>query len=612
MDILTLDFETFYSKDFSLSKIQTDAYILDPQFEIIGVSVMRNDDPPQWFSGPEIETIGWLHVNYDWENSAVRCHNTLFDGFILAQRCGIKPKLWMDTLAQARMLMPWLPSHSLANIAKYFNLPAKGTAVLNALGLRRENFSAGALAEYAAYCDHDTWLCNEIGKRLDPDTPALEMKLIDMTIRMFTEPSLVGDVVEMERLYKDEVQRKETLLIAAETNRDIIMSNDKFAAALEELGVEPPRKVSKTTGKETYAFAKSDKNFTDLLDHELPEVQCLVAARVGVKTTIAETRALRFLDASKRGPLPVYLNFWGAKTTGRYSGGNQVNWQNLPARGPSAGLRKALRAPEGHTVLVGDSSNIELRVVMAVAGHFDVLEQLRQGVDLYCAFASKLFNRTITKADKPERELGKAAMLSLQYGAGAARFCEMVRVAARTNKNLTVITEHRAQEIVDLYRSTYHKVVALWKHCGYVVLPAIANGTDLTPVDVNGWCVTQRGGFGRLGEPGVVYHDLRNDAGDWTYLMGRARARIHGPKLVENLCQHLAMKIVMWQTARINQRYPVALSVHDEAVCVVKNELLDEARTYMEECLAMAPKWCRDVLPVACETGVGVSYGDAK
>jgi hypothetical protein len=94
--------------------------------------------------------------------------------------------------------------------------------------------------------------------------------------------------------------------------------------------------------------------------------------------------------------------------------------------------------------------------------------------------------------------------------------------------------------------------------------------------------------------------------------MGRARARIHGPKLVENLCQHLAMKIVMWQTARINQRYPVALSVHDEAVCVVKNELLDEARTYMEECLAMAPKWCRDVLPVACETGVGVSYGDAK
>jgi DNA polymerase len=612
MDILTVDLETYYDAQFSLSKMQTDAYIKDPRFEIVGVSVIKNDEPAQWFSGPELETIGWMRSNFDWENSAVRCHNTLFDGFILTQRCGIKPKLWMDTLAQGRMLLPFLTSHSLANLVKQYSLPDKGTEVVKAMGKRRAEFSPMELADYAEYCKHDTWLCKELGKRFDPYTPPLAFKLIDMTVRMFTEPMLVGDVTMMQDLYDKEVIRKEELLAMAETNREVIMSNDKFAAALEGLGVIPPRKQSKANpDKETYAFAKSDKDFTDLLEHEDSDVQNLVAARLGVKTTIAETRALRFVETAKRGPLPVYLNFWGAKTTGRYSGGNSINWQNIPARGPSAGLRNALMAPPGYTVLVGDSSNIELRTVMALAGQDDVVEKLRNGVDLYCDFASKLFGRNITKADKAERFLGKTAMLGLQYGAGAKRFCEMVRIAARSDPSVTPIDENRAYAIVDLYRSVHYKVVELWRHCNDVVLPDVYKGCDMIPVDVNGWFITQADGFGRPGEPGVMYNELQHDGKDWSYRMGRQRVGIHGAKIVENLSQHAAMLIVMWQTARINEKYPVKLSVHDEAVCVVRNEELDDARAYMEECLSMTPKWCRSI-PVACETGVGPSYGDAK
>jgi len=610
MDILTVDFETFYDKDYSLSKMQTDAYINDDRFEVIGVAVIKNDEDAVWFSGPELEVTRWLY-RYDWANSAVRCHNTLFDGYILTQRFGIKPKLWMDTLGQGRMLLPYLQYHSLANLAKQYNLPDKGTAVVKALGKKRQDFNPMELNEYAEYCKHDTWLCKELGKRFDPYTPALELKLIDMTVRMFTEPMLVGDQAKMQELYDLEIARKEELLKAANVDRSIIMSNDKFATKLMELGVTPPTKTSKTTGKETYAFAKSDKEFTDLLESDDADVQALVAARLGVKTTIAETRALKFLETAKRGPLPVYLNFWGAKTTGRYSGGNSINWQNIPARGPSAGLRDALLAPLGHTVLVGDSSNIELRTVMALAGQDDVLLKLQNGVDLYCDFASKLFGRTITKADKGERFLGKTAMLGLQYGAGAKRFQEMVRLAKRTDPTVELIDLDRAYAIVDLYRSVHYKVVELWKRCDKVILPDIANGCSMLNVDVNGWFITQWDGFGRPGEPGVMYNDLKYDGNEWTYLMGKQRVGIHGAKVVENLSQHAAMRIVMWQTARINQRYPVKLSVHDEAVCVVKNDELDEARAYMEECLAMTPKWCRSI-PVACETGVGGSYGDAK
>ena len=615
MNTLTVDFETYYDKDYSLSKMQTDAYVLDSRFEVVGVSIAVNDEEPEWFSGTEEETHDWLwQPKFDWANSAVRCHNAMFDGFILTQRFGIKPKLWMDTLAQFRMLYPHLPSHSLANMAKHFGFHAKGTEVTKALGRRRTTFFPLELAQYAEYCKHDTILCQLAAKRMDDFTPPLEMMLIDMTIRMFTEPVLVGDADKMYKLYEAEVKRKEELMQLATIDRDAIMSNDKFAARLEQLGVAPPLKISARTEKETYAFAKSDKGFTDLLEHDDAEVQALVAARLGVKTTIAETRALRFYEMAKRGQLPVYLNFWGAKTTGRYSGGNGVNWQNLPARGISAGLRDALMAPEGHTVLVGDSSNIELRTVMALAGQWDVVQKLADGVDLYCDFASKLFGRTITKADKAERFLGKTAMLGLQYGAGAPRFKEMVRLAARQDPSVQEIDDNRAHAIVDLYRQIHSEVVQLWDRCQHVILPDIANGCNLTNVDVNGWFITQNDGFGRPGEPGVVYSDLQFDqrSKEWTYQMGRSRIRIYGPKVVENLSQHAAMKIVMWQTARINKKYPVKLSVHDEAVSVVKNEELTQARAYMEECLSMAPLWCRNAIPVSCETGIGGSYGQAK
>lgn len=611
MDILTVDFETYYDKDYSLSKMQTDAYILDPRFEVILVCVAKNGDVPVVHTGTEEQIHDWLW-QFDWSRSAVRCHNTLFDGYILTQRFGIRPKLWMDTLAQARLLRPWLKSHSLANLAKHFGLQAKGQEVLNAIGKRRADFSAIEMSAYADYCAGDVEITRQLGERMDPFTPAFHAASIDMTVRMFTEPALVGDAHMMQQLYDDEVLRKQQLLQSAAVDKSIIMSNDKFANALEGLGVVPPTKISPTTGRETYAFAKSDKEFVELLEHPDSRVQTLVAARLGVKTTIAETRALRFLEMAKRGPLPVYLNFWGAKTTGRYSGGNQVNWQNLPARGPSAGLRNALKAPPGYGVLVGDSSNIELRTVMALAGQWDVLEKLRNGVDLYCDFAAKLFGRTITKADKAERQLGKIAMLSLQYGAGAARFQEMVRVAARNDPSLSPITLDRAYEIVDLYRSVHYKVVALWDRCQKVILPDIAAGCSMTHVDVNGWFITQNDGFGRPGEPGVVYHDLKYDGNEWTYLMGAQRVRIYGPKVVENLSQHAAMLIVMWQTLRIHQKVPVKLSVHDEAVTVPRTEDLEWSRAYMEECLSLAPKWCRSVIPVACETGVGDSYGDAK
>lgn len=612
MKTYTLDFETYYDKEYSLRKMQTDEYILDDRYETIMVCIIDDEGKEDIIVGSEDEIKRQLQSYCDWSQCAIRAHNTLFDGFILSQRYDVKPKLWLDTLSQARMFMPWLKSHSLANVAKQLGIGQKGTAVHNMLGKRLVDMTAEDFDSYVEYCFQDTRLCKALGEKFDKLTPPLDFKLIDMTIRMFTEPKLVGDTELMEKLYHDEVKRKEGLLALAQLDKETLNSSAKFAKRLEALGVRPPTKISPRTGKETFAFAKTDKDFTKLQEHENPEVQALVAARLGAKTTIAETRALRFVEMSKRGKLPVYLNFWGAKTTGRYSGGNKVNWQNLPARGVSAGLRLALKAPEGHKVLVGDSSNIELRTVMALAGQEDALQKIRNGVDMYCDFASQIFGKEITKKDKAERFLGKTAMLGLQYGAGAERFQEMVRQGAQFMDGIEPISFDKAYDVVQLYRQVHHKVVDLWRKCDKQVLPDIANECNFLPVDIHGWFITQNNGFGRPGEPGVVYRNLEYKNDEWTYEMGGGRVKIYGPKVVENLCQHAAMKIVMWQTARINQRYPVVLSVHDEAVTVVPEHELTEAKAYMEECLDMTPPWCRGAIPVACETEIGDSYGDAK
>jgi hypothetical protein len=612
MQLITLDFETYYDPKlkYSLTSMGTDEYILDERFEVIGVGVKVNAGQTVWMSGTHEQIANWF-AGFDWANSAVCCHNTLFDGFILSQIFDIKPKVLLDTLGMGRACLPWLASHSLDNIAKYLGLGKKGHEVITAAGKRRDDFTPSELAAYGGYCCNDVELTYDIAQKLMPIMSPLEITIIDMTLRMFTEPVFVGDHVSMHRMYVGEQQRKEALLAQANVDRETIMSNDKFAAKLRELGVEPPRKLSATTGKTTYAFAKTDKMFTALQEHWDTDVQALVAARLGVKTTIAETRALRFYNMSMRGPLPVYLNYWGAKTTGRMSGGNGTNWQNLSARGPSAGLRNAIMAPPGHEVVVGDSSNIELRVAMAVAGEQDVLDKIASGVDLYCEFASKIYGRTITKADKIERMLGKIAMLSLQYGAGAERFLEMVRIEMAKAGIKSTFTLEESQKVVDLYRNTYAKIPALWRYCERVVLPAIYNQDYMKGVDVNGWALTDDLGFSVPGSPGVVYFGLKQEAEGWEYTMGNTRVNLYGGKVVENLCQYLARMIVMWQTARIHKQFKVALSVHDEAACVVPVERKIECVNYMTECLTMAPPWAKGI-PLACEVATGPSYGEAK
>lgn len=629
MDLYTIDFETTYTKDYSLSRMQTDAYILDPRFEVIGVGVKRNDRPAVWFPQPQVK--GVLDA-IPWDSAAVLCHNTLFDGFILSHRYGKKPKMWLDTLGMARALYPWLPSHALASLAKYLDLGTKGTEVVDAMGKRYADFTPDELAAYGRYCENDCQLEYDLYNTMADRFPAFEHLLLDIHIRMFTEPSFALNEPKLVAYRKAVLAQKEGLLTGAAsmqmaalmvlgdaTLKDIVMSNPLFAKALEAYGVDVPMKTSKTTGKPTFAFAKTDKGLTELLEHPDTDVQTLVAARLGVKTTIAETRAQTLVETAQRGVgFPIYLNYWGAKTTGRASGGNKMNALNFPNRGKDRVIREAMEAPPGYRVVVGDSSNIELRTNLVMSGQTDLVDKIKlydaQGhaatSDLYCDFASDLFGKLVTKADKMERTVGKVSELSLGYGAAAVTFQNMLRVQSG---GTIVLPLEECERIVRFYRRTHDKVVDLWDHFGRQTLSRIAMGNVMQSVDVNGWLLTTPEGFALPGHIGVVYHDLRrNGDGEWEYQQGRGRVKIYGGKGAENMSQSVARHIVMWQMARFARRYPVALEAYDEVVSVVREEQAPACAEYLLECLRTPPPWTRGLIPLNGEVGIGANYADAK
>lgn len=600
-DIITFDAETFYDKDYSLSKISTEAYVNDPRFEMIGVGVKVNDGETTTFSGTKKETAAFL-AQYDWENSYLLAHNTLFDATILAYRFDIYPKLLLDTLSMARAIHGTEVGGSLAKLAAHYEVGEKGTEVMNALGKRRSQFKPGELAAYMNYCANDVELTYDIFKRMAPYFNKTEIKLIDMTLRMHTQPKLLLDPFVLKEHLHDVREKKEELMARVTADKSELMSNPKFAEALLDLGVAPPMKVSLRTGKETFAFAKSDEGMKALLDHENPDVQALVAARLGVKSTIEETRTERFIDLAERfGKLPVPLKYYGAMT-GRWAATDKTNLQNLP-RGSK--MKEAIVAPDGWKIVGADLSNIELRVGLYFAGQMDKLKLLADGVDLYKDFASDVFGVNYDDVDDDQRFIGKTAQLSLIYGTGHKKLRNQIKIMSGKD-----IGEKEAKRIVDFYRSDYTKVVESWSH-GETVLRAVLENKAFIFGAHPKLEVLGKVGIQLPSEMFLQYPDLKlgtNEAGrkEWTYAQRKERIKIHGPKCYQNTIQALARCVMGESMVRVHKRIPVALTIHDALYCVVPDQILNKVAKFIIEELKREPEWAPG-LPLDAEVGAAQS-----
>jgi DNA polymerase len=607
MDLITIDFETYYDRDFSLSKITTEEYVRSDLFEVIGVSVKVNNQETEWASGTHQQIKQWLQGNFEWERSFVLAHNTLFDGAILSWRFGVNPRGWLDTLCMGRALHGVEVGGSLKALAERYGLGEKGTEVVNALGKRRLSFSDAELARYGDYCINDVELTHKLFTILVKDFPKQELRVIDQTLRMFIDPVLELDGDMLQQHLIGIKQMKEDLLTSSGVDKAELMSNEKFAELLRSFGVEPPMKTSPATGKQTYAFAKSDEEFKALAEHDDARVQTLVAARLGTKSTLEETRTQRFIDISKRGNLPVPIRYYAAHT-GRFGGDDKINMQNLPSRGNNGNkLKKAIIAPAGHTIIDADSAQIEARVLAWLSEQEDLVTAFAEGKDVYKKMASAIYGKPEFEITKDERFVGKTTILGAGYGMGAVKFQGQL-------KNMGVDVElEEAKRIIDIYRRTNDAVVRLWRQAQN----ALVN--------------MSRGEAAPLGRRGVLevvpsetairlpsgllmrYDDLRFDQNDkgveFHYKTRKGRTRIYGGKVIENVCQAIARCIIAEQMLKIGKRYKVVLTVHDAiAVCVPDAEVI-AATQYVEECMRWVPEWATG-LPVNCESGSGKSYGD--
>ena len=651
-DLYVIDFETAWSrKDYTLSKMTTEEYIRDERFSVFGACLKRvgSGERAQWYRHDQLPEV---FRGIDWGRTAVLAHNAQFDVAILAWVYQVQPAFIFDTLSMARALRGVEVGNSLAKLADDFGLPPKGHAVHSTDGLAaHEVHGTDVERELADYCAHDVFLCESIFNRLIEGYPAKELRLIDLTLKMYTRPLLELDKDMLRAAIEEERNTREGLLQRLGVDEASLASNPKFAALLETLGVSAPFKVSKTTGRSTYALAKNDALFQALLNGDNEDVALLCEARLKVKSTSERTRAQRFLDIADRGPLPVPLSYYGAKS-GRWSAakGSAINMQNLK-RGSF--LRKAIMAPEGHQLVVGDLSQIEPRVLAWLADYEEMLDIFRAGSDPYASFGAQMFNIPgMTKESHPDlRQAAKSALLGCGYGLGWQSFASQLLTgflgappmryskdfarALGINKEfvmdflevkennakilgITTVLDERdlithcvaAKAIIDIYRRTAWPVVGLWNYFSSLIDRSLAGGEEVVYK-----CLTFRKGEIVLPNGmSVLYPNLRqkkDDQGRLQWVYGPDETKLYAGKITNNVVQGTARIVMTDGMLRVAKRYPIAGTVHDELIAVVPDDEVDDAKTWVLAQMTMEPTYMPG-LPLAADGGAHRRYGLAK
>lgn len=667
--IYGLDDETFWSSDYTLSdkKRGTTDYIIDDRFELQLVSVQKDT----WSEPKVMERAQFKRwaAGINWARTGMLAHHAQFDGLIKSHHLGIKPAAYFDTLSMARPIMPVAVGGSLKKVCSAFGIEAKkhADALINTKGKRWSEFTKAekdALKVYAGEDISDTWA---IFRKMLPFFPIEELRLIDLTVKMYAQPSVLVDEEGVRAVLTKEIQRKRDLVMGLGIHKGLpamrqdgvqlddygkakklLGSKDKFADLLRAQGVEPPTKVSikqseKATEEagidtvvEVLAMSKQDQAFKDLLAHPKKKVRDLVEARFAVASNILENRCelLARRAGILKGPQPVYLNYYGAKT-GRWSGGDNANWQNLSSKRREGGaeLRASVHAPPGHVLIIADLAQIEARFTAWFAGQHNKVEAFRaydagEGPDVYrYTAATVIYNKPIEKVTDSERFIGKTCELALGFQAGWPRFAATLRIGAFGPP--VDITDNLARDIHAAWRAGNPFIVADWKTTQNMVRSAFMGAQRLEHKVVSyegvkdkrsgkltGWMHLPNG-------MAIRYDDLGVDEekGNVTYVSEYrhnklkpptiVRTRLYGGIEVENRIQALARCVIAEHMLGIKDelkdKVRIAMSTHDEIVGVVPVRFAKKALAVFKEVMSQSPAWAPD-LPIAVDAHASPRY----
>ena len=666
--LVTLDFETYYDADYTLSKLSTSEYIRDKRFKAQMVGIKIGEKPTRVYPA---KAVAAALRRISWATHSLLCHNTQFDAFILSHHYGIQPKKLYCTLSMARGLHSNEIGAGLDEVSKFYGGDGKIESGLEPTkGVL--NWPTTLIKSAGLYCANDVDECFRVFKLMLPKMPRDEIDLIDLTVRMFTAPVLKVDLPRVQAELVREIERREVLMMnilklidqndpdlckgwkheekeLIGKERDLLLvkkhvgSNEKFADLLRKQGVTNiPRKISPAWMKKpaatrddkdkySYAFAKDDIAFINLPD--TPEawstdldvtkkqsvmemavrsavLRTLVDTRIAVKSTTNITRAERFLTAGANGmSLPCGYAYYRAHT-GRWGGNNKMNMQNLTRGGE---LRQSIMAPKGHQIAVVDSGQIEARINGWLWGQHDLLDAFRaadtgSGRDAYCLMGDLVYGRPIDKKKDPnERFVGKVCVLALGFQMGPYKF-QMTLAKGALGGPPVYFTIDECRKIVDTYRRKNSRIVAGWDKCK-AIIEDMAAGREGSYK-----CLSWGEGYILLPNGMTLkYPNLKKsisaDTGwdEWSYQAGDARKKIYGGLLCENIVQALARIVVGTQILTISRKLRVVMTTHDEVATVVKTPAAPKAFDFMLAAFRTPPAWCADI-PLNAEGGFAANY----
>jgi len=603
---LVFDFETYFSKDYSLKKLGTLLYVRDPQFLIHGCSVQHDNGTAYWVSRDEFPHFV---KEINWSETRAIAHNYYFDGLVLFEHYGIVPASKVCTMSMARAL---LGDHDLKfdlnSVCMALGIPGKISGLQDTKGKRE--LTEDELRTLIKYANNDVTRTAQVFEILWPLLPEKERDLLNLTLRMGTVPRLFLDVKNIDRELEIANQERRAAIKTSGLPEALLSSNKKFADHLETLGLEVPQKLDKYA-ELTPALSKNDLGFKKLIA-EYPQHKAIFDGRLAAKSTIRKTRAKRFraiyntLSRARGGVLPMPYKYSGAHTH-RWSGMDGINVQNLPRiikkMIDSGLLRKSIVAPNGWVIVVADSSGVELRFNMWFNDETQVLEILRTGQDVYSHTATAHFGFKVDKS-MPERQFGKMLDLALGFGMGAPKF--------RVNSALgfmgcdpVYLSENNAQAAVQTYRNTHPGVVKGWRdlqdRLGKMTLRGYKDTRKC--VEFGYECVNTPGGLA------LAYPKLRcSEEGGFEYgVIGHHR--LYGGLFDENIVQNLARTAVAEQMLEIDELDDVWVvgMTHDEVISICRERDAEAVLAEKIRIMSTPPSWAPDI-PLAAEGGFAREY----
>lgn len=625
--LLFLDFETYYDKEYSLRKMTPAEYILDKRFETIMLGWAAGSGKPELIDGPD---VGKFLAGLDASQVITVTYNALFDNAILAWVYNFVPSRMVDGLGMARCLLgSRLRKLGLGDVCEHLGLGEKGTEIHNVIGMHRADiFQDRSLwRSFGAYCLNDVARLRDVFTALYDEFPRDEFAIMDSVLRCCIEPRFRCDISLLESHLRDIRAKKANLISRTGADGDAISGNRSFVALLEAQGVKVQTKEGKRGS--IPAIAKTDKFMAELLEDPNEEVQCLAAARLGVKSTLEERRSERLLSISNlswpnsTAMMPIPLRYCGAHTM-RLSGDWKINMQNLPsARQGNPILRKSLMAPPGFKVVVGDLAQIEARLVAWFCGS-SLLDEFREKRDPYSLLAGEVFGKSVNKTtdDGVPRHIGKAGILGCGYGMGPTKFHDSVLkqsrsmlTAAQMVQLNAVWSPDLAERAVYTYRNRYPTIRSMWRQLDdalqgpWLGKPGVAYRHG--PITIG-----HRDGYGYVAGPGhreIRYPNPRIINDELWWFHGHEPRKIYGAALLENIIQFLARNVIFEIAQRLVEQNGLRFvhQVHDELVFIVPDQFVEHVKIALQGQMRLPPSWCSD-LPLDCDIGSAQRYGDCK